>query len=133
MTADWRSRAGCQDQDPELFFPSPGQTPQADEAKAVCHRCPVITQCLSWALGTRQPAGVWGGLTEDERRGLLRRRGVRLASTEPAKPAKPRPARCGTEAGYQRHRSTRTRRCEACLAAHAKHERERRHQTADAS
>jgi WhiB family redox-sensing transcriptional regulator len=74
---DWRHRAICRDEDPELFFPVGNSGPallQIAEAKAVCERCPVITECLNWALETGQDAGVWGGLSEDERRSLKRRR-----------------------------------------------------------
>ena len=39
----------------------------------MCNRCPVTNQCLSWALETGQDAGVWGGLSEDERRAIKRR------------------------------------------------------------
>ena len=46
---------------------------QIEEAKAVCRRCPVIDSCLAWALESGQDAGVWGGLSEDERRALKRR------------------------------------------------------------
>ena len=73
---DWRHRAACLDEDPELFFPIGNTGPallQIEEAKAVCRRCPVIDTCLQWALETGQDAGVWGGLSEDERRALKRR------------------------------------------------------------
>ena len=46
---------------------------QIEEAKAVCRRCAVVDECLRWALETGQDAGVWGGLSEDERRALKRR------------------------------------------------------------
>ena len=46
---------------------------QIEEAKSVCRRCPVIEPCLQWALESGQDAGVWGGLSEDERRALKRR------------------------------------------------------------
>lgn len=72
----WRSRGLCRDEDPDLFFPIGNTGPallQIDEAKTVCHRCPVSATCLSWALETGQDAGVWGGLSEDERRALKRR------------------------------------------------------------
>jgi WhiB family redox-sensing transcriptional regulator len=46
---------------------------QIEQAKAVCRRCPVSQQCLAWALESGQDAGVWGGLSEDERRALKRR------------------------------------------------------------
>ena len=72
---DWRHRALCRDEDPELFFPigttGPAAT-QADEAKQVCRRCTVVEDCLEWALETGQDAGVWGGTDEDERRMLKR-------------------------------------------------------------
>lgn len=74
---DWRHSALCRDEDPELFFPVGNSGPallQIAEAKAVCARCPVREQCLEWALATGQDAGVWGGLSEDERRSLKRRR-----------------------------------------------------------
>src|SRR5689334_9133636 len=73
---DWRHRAACLDEDPELFFPIGNTGPallQIEEAKAVCRRCEVMDTCLRWALETGQDAGVWGGLSEDERRALKRR------------------------------------------------------------
>jgi WhiB family redox-sensing transcriptional regulator len=76
---DWRHRALCRDEDPELFFPIGNTGPallQIEQAKAVCRRCPVIQDCLAWALETGQDAGVWGGMSEDERR-ALKRRGAR--------------------------------------------------------
>ena len=72
----WRHRAACREEDPELFFPIGNTGPallQIEEAKAVCRRCPVREECLQWALETGQDAGVWGGLSEDERRALKRR------------------------------------------------------------
>ena len=46
---------------------------QIEQAKAVCRRCPVTQSCLDWALRAGQDSGVWGGLSEDERRALKRR------------------------------------------------------------
>jgi WhiB family redox-sensing transcriptional regulator len=60
---DWRHQAACLDLDPELWFPIGTTGPaveQAERAKAVCRQCDVMTQCLDWALETRQDAGVWG-------------------------------------------------------------------------
>ena len=83
---DWRHRALCRDEDPELFFPigttGPAAT-QVDDAKQVCTRCSVVDDCLSWALETGQDAGVWGGTSEDERR-LLARRNVHLQASTSA-------------------------------------------------
>jgi WhiB family redox-sensing transcriptional regulator len=72
----WRDRAACLGQDPELFFPDGNTGPalvQTKEAKAVCARCEVAETCLKWALESGQEAGVWGGMSEGERRALKRR------------------------------------------------------------
>ncbi|MGH8887529.1 MAG: WhiB family transcriptional regulator [Egibacteraceae bacterium] len=61
-----------------MFFPIGSTGPaldQAERAKAVCVDCPVRVECREWALATGQHDGVWGGLTEDERRQLRRQRG----------------------------------------------------------
>ncbi|MPZ89061.1 MAG: WhiB family transcriptional regulator [Nitriliruptorales bacterium] len=82
---DWRQRAACLSEDPELFFPVGTTGPaldQVERAKQVCRRCEVVEACLESALGTNQDAGVWGGMSEDERRTLRRsrQRRRRLAS-----------------------------------------------------
>ena len=72
---DWSDRAACLGEDPELFFPIGDTGPalvQIAEAKAVCHRCPVMDLCLSFALDFGHDVGVWGALTEGERRELKR-------------------------------------------------------------
>ena len=73
---DWRDQAACRDADPELFFPDDdirSARAQVKTAKLICRGCPVSATCLSWALASGQEAGIWGGLTEDERRRLHRR------------------------------------------------------------
>ncbi|HEY3262934.1 MAG TPA: WhiB family transcriptional regulator [Pseudonocardiaceae bacterium] len=68
---DWRGQAACRDGDPDrLFVRGAAQR----EAKLVCFGCPVRTECLAEALDDRIEFGVWGGMTERERRALLRRR-----------------------------------------------------------
>jgi WhiB family transcriptional regulator, redox-sensing transcriptional regulator len=70
-TGDWRRRAACRDGDPDrLFVRGAAQR----EAKMVCFGCSVRTECLAEALDNRIEFGVWGGMTERERRALLRRR-----------------------------------------------------------
>ena len=85
----WRTGAACRDTNPDLFFPV-GQTGPAIEhianAKAVCNTCAVQVECLEYALMTNQDAGIWGGLTEDERRQIRRAR--RKAQREAAARAK---------------------------------------------
>jgi WhiB family redox-sensing transcriptional regulator len=74
---DWRDRAACRDEDPELFFPISIGGPslrQIAQAKQICARCPVRRECLDWALATGQDAGVWGGLAPAERRAVARAR-----------------------------------------------------------
>lgn len=73
---DWRDDAACRGTDPELFFPTgtarattTAYMSQVTEAKRICRRCPVSVQCLAWAVETGQGYGIWGGMTEDERRG----------------------------------------------------------------
>ena len=78
---EWRDRAACRDTTPELFFPigtTGGALDQIEAAKRVCGQCPVTSECLEFALGTNQESGVWGGLTEEERRRL------RKGAEEPA-------------------------------------------------
>ncbi|WP_245239210.1 WhiB family transcriptional regulator [Streptomyces sp. MZ04] len=67
----WGERAICRTADPdELFVDGAAQS----RAKAVCTGCPVRMECLSYALDKRIEHGIWGGMTERERRALLRRR-----------------------------------------------------------
>lgn len=71
----WIHEAACREESPELFFPVGSSGPalrQTAEAKAVCQGCSVRSDCLAWALESGQDAGVWGGLSEDERRALKR-------------------------------------------------------------
>ena len=74
---DWRHRAACRDVDPELFFPTGSTGPiwrELDRALAVCGGCSVRDSCLQWALETGQDAGVWGGMSEFDRRSISGRR-----------------------------------------------------------
>ena len=71
----WRVNSACRDTSPDLFFPvgtTGAALRQIDEAKAVCHECPVSAECLEFALITNQDSGIWGGTCEDERRKLRR-------------------------------------------------------------
>ena len=71
----WRNRAACLDEDPELFFPIGNTGPallQIQAAKAVCARCEVVENCLRLALDSGKDTGVFGGLSEEERRALKR-------------------------------------------------------------
>lgn len=74
---NWRESAACRSEDPELFFPVNEHglsRRQIEEARAVCHRCPVIVACRSWALRNDEYDGIWGGVTAAERRSARLRR-----------------------------------------------------------
>jgi hypothetical protein len=80
-SGDFRHRAACRSVDPEVFFPTAVQgaefEAQVSLAKAVCAGCPVLSECLTWAL-TALPEGIAGGMTEHERcQEKTRRRGAR--------------------------------------------------------
>jgi WhiB family redox-sensing transcriptional regulator len=68
---NWSAQAACRTTDPDEMFV---QGAAQNRAKAVCTGCPVRTECLADALDNRVEFGVWGGMTERERRALLRRR-----------------------------------------------------------
>ena len=68
---DWASRGACRSTDPDTLFV---QGAAQNRVKTVCMSCPVRTECLADALDNRIEFGVWGGMTERERRALLRRR-----------------------------------------------------------
>lgn len=69
----WQDRAACRGMNPDLFFPARGE--ETRQAKKVCARCPVREECLDFALENAEKFGIWGGLSERERRGERRRRG----------------------------------------------------------
>jgi WhiB family redox-sensing transcriptional regulator len=69
---NWIDRANCRGSDPDRFFVR-GAT-QARAAQRLCERCPVQEACLEYALANDIDFGVWGGLTERQRRSLQRRR-----------------------------------------------------------
>lgn len=84
---DWRHKASCRDEDPELFFPIGNEGPaegQIREARRICAKCPVASECLEWALGNGQDDGIWGGMTASERRAHKRREArIRRQSVHP--------------------------------------------------
>jgi WhiB family redox-sensing transcriptional regulator len=71
---EWRLRAACRGQDPEIFFPARqvrGSVAQRSvAAKRICAGCTVADDCLDWAVRNGETWGIWGGLNELERRKL---------------------------------------------------------------
>src|SRR5438270_13233553 len=79
--SDWRSRAACKGIDPEHFFSSDDEVASKHEraeresaAKAVCMRCDVRRECLSYAIAAGERYGIWGGMNAQERRAVARAR-----------------------------------------------------------
>jgi WhiB family redox-sensing transcriptional regulator len=71
---DWQRFATCRASGPSVFYSQDGERGHAREqrvelAKAMCRRCPVMTQCRAHAMRIGEPHGIWGGLTESEHRG----------------------------------------------------------------
>lgn len=79
--------AACTNYHPELFFPVGSTGPalqQAEIAKSICYTCPVREHCLRYALEAGMGEGVWGGMSEDERRNLKRRQRKQAAAKRAA-------------------------------------------------
>lgn len=75
---DWQVDAACRGRDTATFYHpenerGPSRARRELQAKAVCNGCPVVQSCLRWALAAREPYGVWGGLSVEERELLLTR------------------------------------------------------------
>lgn len=69
----WQSQGSCRSaSDPAIFFPSPGDTEALRAAKAMCGECPVVQECLEYALGNNERYGIWGGKSTRERLLMLR-------------------------------------------------------------
>ncbi len=73
-TGTWQDEANCLGVDPDLFFPERGASTR--EAKEVCRGCVVRLECLEFALTNGEKFGIWGGLSERERRRLRRQRAI---------------------------------------------------------
>jgi WhiB family redox-sensing transcriptional regulator len=94
----WQWRAACRGEDTSLFFP-PSHLEERDErkgrerrAKAVCATCPVRVECLEYAIRIHETHGIWGGLSEIERRLLVRQRNRAVETTSLVEPTPLRPA-----------------------------------------
>ena len=73
---EWQYQGLCRDLDESLFFHPEGERGaarrrRAESAKSICGTCPVLIQCRAHALAVREPYGVWGGLSEEERAAIL--------------------------------------------------------------
>lgn len=78
----WQDYANCLGVDPDLFFPERGASTR--EAKEVCRGCVVLEECLEFALTNSEKFGIWGGMSERERRRIRRQRALARAEARPA-------------------------------------------------
>lgn len=69
---EWMAHGECNGADPALFFPERGDDVTVKQAKAVCATCPVRQECLEYAIAGAEKFGIWGGLSERERRRIRR-------------------------------------------------------------
>ena len=107
----WRNDAACRGADPDLFFPAKGKV--ATGAKALCAVCPVVDQCLAYALTEHIKDGIYGGMNYKDRRTVTDEQRAQLGLP----PKDPRVARCGTPAGDSRHRRLGEPVCDDCRIA----------------
>lgn len=70
----WQDGANCAGADPDLFFPERGASTRT--AKSICRECSVQTQCLEFAIVSSEKFGIWGGMSERERRKIRRERTI---------------------------------------------------------
>ncbi len=70
----WQDLANCRGADPDLFFPERGASTRT--AKGICRECSVKNECLEFAIVSSEKFGIWGGMSERERRKIRRQRAV---------------------------------------------------------
>jgi WhiB family redox-sensing transcriptional regulator len=80
---EWQQQGACRSFDTETFFLEPNLRGKAKKQKelvasSICGACPVKIQCLEHALNTPEIFGVWGGMTEEQRHQILRKRGIKF-------------------------------------------------------
>lgn len=123
MADDFFSHPGrhCRGVHTSLFFIGTGNATEARQAKSVCAGCPVLDECMEYAVADPELSGVWGGTSFLDRREIRKARG----STSRMSRVK-NPAACGTPAGYNRHRMAGEASCESCKEARRAYEAERK-------
>lgn len=121
---DWMDNAACKGMDASLFYPGQGES--VTEAKQTCMTCPVRSECREHALNNHETYGVWGGLSERQRKNIRweRRMGPKPRQRPP----------CGTMSGYRYHVRHLEPSCRSCLDANQLYQalrREARQQEAE--
>jgi WhiB family redox-sensing transcriptional regulator len=106
----WRNDAACRGLDPNVFHPKRGR--DTNGPKDVCGPCPVKTECLAYSLVNFEKHGIWGGLSERERR-VIRGQLTRAGKLQPPLLS----INHGTSAGYHAHRRRGEQPCRLCMEA----------------
>ena len=122
---DWRNLAACKGLDPNLFFPTTGES--INQAQAVCNTCPVTVECLHASFDGNYgdvELGVWGGEGHRGRRQQRinirgrRQQRINIRGRTPGKGNNmPKPINHGTDGGYQAHQRQKVPMCEPCREA----------------
>lgn len=109
---NWQLDAACRGLDVEIFFHPAGERKRQkqrriDQAKEICYDCPALEECRRHALRTREPYGIWGGLSEEERAEILGVGNLRYPAQQRRKRSAPEPAAAQTPnlAASPAHRS----------------------------
>ena len=116
----WLPEALCSQTDPEIFFPEKGEPGRT--AREICFKCPVIHDCLQWAIDNREMHGIWGGLSPVDRK-------IMGNAKSPTQVPPAHETWHGTKAGARRHYREGTRICVDCRTAYNDHERSYRRYT----
>lgn len=95
---EWQFEGLCRTVSPELFFHPEGERGSArrrrdERAKRLCLQCPVLDPCRAHALSAREPYGVWGAMTEEERSAILAEADITPEEAPPAPPDEAEPGR----------------------------------------
>lgn len=111
--SDWQDYAACKGTNTDLFFTERGA--ETSQAKKVCLTCPVRLQCLEYAFANGEKFGIWGGLSERQRRRIRKQRTeAGIIRTRPLKPIEH-----GSHNGARMHRKRGEDPCDACRISHA--------------
>lgn len=130
MNLDWHQQAACRTHpDPDLWFPTSGQHHRAQRAVTICRSCPVLAECRTWVDRHDPPYGIWAATTQTQRDEQRGHRGARRADRWVTDALTYR-SKCGTPAGYARHKRRGETTCQPCRDANTRYVAERTKHTA---
>lgn len=130
-TPGWTDQAACKGMDPELFLPQRGDNNTANTAKAVCKTCPIINDCLDYAV-FHNAIGIWGGTSGRDRRHMVSKH-PKPAARYKLGPTNKDEIQHGTYNGYAQHLRRRIKPCPECSAAATEYRRNKRNERKNAT